>query len=106
MTNANAAQPVEELRAKASSPTSSRTSAAASAPEETVTIENQDARYTFSSHGGGLKLVELKDYPATIECRKRNATNVHQLATLNSGAPDPFSLYEAARAWRKMESIN
>src|SRR5437016_4041061 len=25
------------------------------APEQTLTIENQDVRYTFTSHGGGLK---------------------------------------------------
>src|SRR6478736_6208824 len=37
------------------------------APEQTLTIENTDARYTFTSIGGGIKLVELKDYPATVE---------------------------------------
>src|SRR5687768_13721914 len=31
--------------------------------EELLEVENEKARYTFSSHGGGLKLVELKDYP-------------------------------------------
>ena len=34
-------------------------------------------------------MVELKEYPATVDCRKRTAANAKQLATLNSAAPDP-----------------
>ncbi|MBC8095641.1 MAG: hypothetical protein H7Y43_07500, partial [Akkermansiaceae bacterium] len=30
-----------------------------SAPEQTMVVTNENARYTFTSHGGGLKLVEL-----------------------------------------------
>ncbi|MBC8094981.1 MAG: membrane protein insertase YidC, partial [Akkermansiaceae bacterium] len=30
-----------------------------SAPEQTLVVTNENARYTFTSHGGGLKLVEL-----------------------------------------------
>jgi YidC/Oxa1 family membrane protein insertase len=60
------------------------------APEQTVTIENQDVRYTFTSHGGGIKYVELKQYPATVDCRKRTAATIKQLATLNATAPAPI----------------
>src|SRR4051812_25178328 len=35
------------------------------APEEFLVATNENARYTFSSHGGGLKLVELLHYPET-----------------------------------------
>src|SRR5690349_10371071 len=31
-------------------------------PEKLVTIENENVRYIFSSHQGGLKFVELKKY--------------------------------------------
>src|SRR5512144_2166169 len=35
------------------------------APEQLVEITNAVAHYTFSSHGGGLKLIELLKYPET-----------------------------------------
>lgn len=55
------------------------------APEQMISIENKDARYTFTSYGGGLKHIELKDYPAIVDCR-RSPTN-KELATLNAKAP-------------------
>src|SRR5687768_15797457 len=79
---------VAEAPTPAITPTAPRKRAATS--EETVAIENEHARYTFTSHGGGLKLVELKEYPAVVECRKKSATNAKQLATLNTGAPEPI----------------
>src|SRR5690349_17453352 len=42
----------------------------ANAPEETVVVTNEDVRYTFTSHGGGLKEVGLVDYPETISVRR------------------------------------
>ena len=43
------------------------------APEQLITITvsnaNMGARYTFTSRGGGLKLVELLKYPETISAR-------------------------------------
>jgi YidC/Oxa1 family membrane protein insertase len=56
-------------------------------PEQTLAIENEDVRYTFTSRGGGIKTVELKQYPATVECRNLTAANAKQLATLNATAP-------------------
>jgi YidC/Oxa1 family membrane protein insertase len=38
----------------------------ANAPEELVEVANDNARYTFTSHGGGLKRVELIHYPETV----------------------------------------
>src|ERR1044072_4826509 len=32
-------------------------------PEETLVITNDNARYTITSHGGGIKTVELFHYP-------------------------------------------
>jgi YidC/Oxa1 family membrane protein insertase len=57
------------------------------AQEELVTVETADARYVFTSHGGGLKRVELKHYPEAVGRRARNLTN--EVASLNSEAPVP-----------------
>jgi len=59
------------------------------APEQLVVVENDNARYTFTSHGGGLKLVELKKYPESVACRVKNGSSTHRLATLNTRAPVP-----------------
>ena len=60
-----------------------------SAPEETATIENDTARYIFSSHFGGLKLVELKKYQATVACdrKDKSATNGWATRTLRRRFP-------------------
>ncbi len=49
-------------------------------PEETVALETADAIYTFTSHGGAVKHVTLKNYTESIR-DKGNVTN--QLVTLN-----------------------
>jgi YidC/Oxa1 family membrane protein insertase len=60
------------------------------APEKLLVITNENAFYTFTSHGGGLKLVELRKYRETIDCSKTNSTAGEQrLATLNTKAPLP-----------------
>jgi YidC/Oxa1 family membrane protein insertase len=56
-------------------------------PEQLVVLENALARYTFSSHGGGLKLVELKRYPETVGCYRKGSTT--NLASLNTAAAVP-----------------
>ena len=44
--------------------------------EETLIVENEWARYHFTSHGGGIKLVELKQYKSIVGCKADNlATN-------------------------------
>jgi YidC/Oxa1 family membrane protein insertase len=58
-------------------------------PELTLALETDQARYIFTSYGGGLKHVELKQYPEKVgrQARRRGATD--SLATLNAGAPHP-----------------
>jgi YidC/Oxa1 family membrane protein insertase len=58
-------------------------------PEKLLTIENDIWRLTFTSHGGGLKLVELKKYPESVACRSRNGSSTNRFATLNTKAPAP-----------------
>ena len=55
--------------------------------EQTIVLENEVAKYTFTSHGGGLKLVELKKYPETVGRDK--AASLAKVASLNTKAPAP-----------------
>ena len=65
------------------------------APEQTFVLTNGRphqnwVRYTFTSRGGGLKLVELLDYPETISARwTRTKTPSDAVASLNTGAAVP-----------------
>jgi YidC/Oxa1 family membrane protein insertase len=62
----------------------------ANAPEQTLALTNGRARYTFTSHGGGLKLIELLDYPETISARwKNDVHNAGNFASLNTKANVP-----------------
>ena len=60
-------------------------------PEELLVITNARARYTFTSRGGGLKSVELLDYPETVSPRWKKKEKVVKdgVATLNLRAPVP-----------------
>jgi YidC/Oxa1 family membrane protein insertase len=60
----------------------------AGTPEELLVLENENARYTFTSHGGGLKLVELIKYGESTCGGKTNAAS-QKNATLNTRAPVP-----------------
>ena len=58
-------------------------------PEELLAITNARARYTFTSRGGGLKSVELLDYPETVSARWIKKVAKDGVATLNLRAPAP-----------------
>jgi YidC/Oxa1 family membrane protein insertase len=58
-------------------------------PEQLQVITNGRARYTFTSRGGGLKSVELLNYPETISPRWKNKSATNGVATLNMRAPLP-----------------
>ena len=53
-------------------------------PEELLTVTNGDGRYTFTSHGGGLKLIELVRYPETVSARRSKEPHTNRVATLNT----------------------
>jgi YidC/Oxa1 family membrane protein insertase len=55
--------------------------------EELLTLETDQARYIFTSHGGGLKAIELKNYPEVVGHKARRQATA--LATLNDQAPVP-----------------
>jgi YidC/Oxa1 family membrane protein insertase len=58
-------------------------------PETLLVITNARARYTFTSRGGGLKSVELLDYPETISPRWKSKGATNGVATLNARTPLP-----------------
>jgi YidC/Oxa1 family membrane protein insertase len=57
--------------------------------EELVVVTNENARYTFTSHGGGLKLVELVKYPETVSAHRQIQPETNRVATLNTVTPSP-----------------
>jgi YidC/Oxa1 family membrane protein insertase len=62
-------------------------------PEELLVLSNKSSRYTFTSYGGGLKKVELLDYPETVASWQEKHPVTNEVATLNQGAPAPsFSI--------------
>jgi YidC/Oxa1 family membrane protein insertase len=58
-------------------------------PEALLVITNARACYTFTSRGGGLKSVELLDYPETVSPRWKKKVAKDGVATLNTRAPIP-----------------
>jgi|ERR1051326_643583 YidC/Oxa1 family membrane protein insertase len=58
-------------------------------PEQLEVITNENARYTFTSHGGGLKLVELVKYPETVSTHRQKQPETNRVATLDTVTPAP-----------------
>ena len=87
--------PAETIQAIAGTNVLSGTNAVAvqkaPAEEQTLVVTNNEAIYTFTSHGGGIKLIELKGYLAEV-CEK---DDTNRLASLNTKAPQPaFAILE------------
>ena len=55
-------------------------------PEELLTVENDVARFIFTSHGGGLHAVELKKYDKEPGCEE-DSENAGLLLALNQQSP-------------------
>jgi YidC/Oxa1 family membrane protein insertase len=60
-----------------------------SAPEQTLALTNGDLILHFTSHGGGLKTVSLRKYPAIIS-RTSDTSMETNMAALNAQAPAPI----------------
>ena len=61
----------------------------ANVPEEFLVATNDNARYTFTSYGGGLKRIELFHYPETVARHREKGPHTNELATLNAFSPAP-----------------
>ena len=60
------------------------------AAEELLEIETSEARFIFTSHGGGLKSAELKPYPRAITCNDSKDVALTNRVLLNGGATVPI----------------
>jgi YidC/Oxa1 family membrane protein insertase len=57
--------------------------------EQLLVVTNENARYTFTSYGGGLKLVELVHFPETIPSWRNKKAQASGFASLNTYTPSP-----------------
>jgi YidC/Oxa1 family membrane protein insertase len=85
VTNQSAATSAPSINAVAPAPVPAVTNAPApvvppGTPEDTVKVETAEAIYTFTSHGGGVKSVQLKKYTESIRS-KAGVSN--ELVSLN-----------------------
>ncbi len=69
--------------------TVSRADISTNAPEQLLVITNENARYTFTSRGGGLKEIELVKFKETIARKRKDQAAVTNFATLNTHAHLP-----------------
>lgn len=60
-----------------------------SVPEQLLEVTHDQVRYVFSSHGGGLKEVDLLGYPETVSTRRTRQPETNRVATLNRFSPLP-----------------
>jgi len=59
------------------------------APEELMAVDSDGSHYVFTSHGGGLKEVQLKAHRQLVGSDRRHDRSNTNLATLNGSAPVP-----------------
>jgi YidC/Oxa1 family membrane protein insertase len=84
-----AASPQSALAVAEEPPPAPKPVVTPNAPEELLVAANDNARYTFTSYGGGLKLVELLHYHETVTARRTKQPQTTNVAKLNSFAPAP-----------------
>ena len=70
-------------------PSLSRTPISTNAPEQLLEVTNDNAHYTFTSYGGGLKLVELLRYPETLATPRQALLKANNFETLDTYTPAP-----------------
>ena len=80
--------PVSPATLSAASASVPKLVASPGTPEELLVVTNADARYIFTSLGGGLKEIELVQYPEKI-LRKSKMSPTNGVATLNAHVPLP-----------------
>jgi YidC/Oxa1 family membrane protein insertase len=58
-------------------------------PEQLLELTHDQVRYVFTSHGGGLKEIDLLGYPETVSTRREKTPETDRVATLNRHSPAP-----------------
>lgn len=72
-------------------------------PEKTLKLQNDKAIYTFTSRGGGIKSIALKDHPLTTSCGK--GTKTDELVTLHQGSPLPLLAMQSTNALFRLSGL-
>jgi YidC/Oxa1 family membrane protein insertase len=86
-TNASTNLPPAHAESKTASAAASALIIAPNTPEQTETLVTDDIQYTFTSHGGGVKVIELTKYPHSAG--SKNGTDTNKFVALNDKAPVP-----------------
>ena len=81
-TNRSASLQSAPAAAEAPATAAPRPVVTADAPESFLTVANDNARYTFTTHGGGLKLVELAPGHTVEEIRASTEPELKVAATV------------------------
>ena len=63
------------------------------APEQTLELVTADARYVFTSRGGGIRSVELLHYPEAVSALRQKKTAHAELIVLNEPAALPLGAW-------------
>ncbi|MBX3731647.1 MAG: membrane protein insertase YidC [Verrucomicrobiae bacterium] len=64
------------------------------APGPVLTLENAQVRATITALGGGLRSVDLKEYPASVGCRQDDRAMASEPASLNDPAFLPAFVHQ------------
>jgi YidC/Oxa1 family membrane protein insertase len=87
----SAASPAPAAPASTTAAVIARPTFDARVAEQTLTVTNSNARYVFTTRGGGLKEVDMVRYPEnTSSLRKKKTAVGEDFATLNDNAPLPI----------------
>lgn len=89
--NTNAFRSSAEIQAAAAAPAAPVLTLPEDGKEQLITLENDLAKYTFSSLGGGIKQIELKKYPSSVSrASKKEVVEEQDLMILNEGVAVPI----------------
>jgi len=61
----------------------------ANAPEEVLALTNGNVRVAFTSHGGGIREIELLNYSESVSCGRKQASASNSVVALNAQAQQP-----------------
>ena len=85
----NAAVTSQSLTMPPAAPASATLPVPPDVKEQIVTLETDKARYVFTSIGGGLKYVELKQFPQIVDRNAKKKGSTNDVVRLNAKAPMP-----------------
>lgn len=62
-------------------------------PEQTITLSNANARYVFTSRGGGLQSVDLLRFPESLSTIRNARSSTGEVVTLNDAELLPIGMF-------------